>query len=94
MIKQCVCLDFAPFPTKKHLAQNVIKSGLTAGVISERGLEIVPLKYFRVKMDSKELLAKCDKRASHESPSAPSQSPTTNNHKGVKRVTNPQGLCK
>lgn len=28
MIKQCVCLDFAPFPTKKHLAPNTIKSVL------------------------------------------------------------------
>lgn len=26
MIKQCVCLDFAPFPTKKHLTPNKIKS--------------------------------------------------------------------
>ena len=48
MIKQCVYLDFAPFPTKKHLAQNKIKNdyaGEWAGMNWEIGIDIYLLLY-------------------------------------------------
>lgn len=45
-------------------------------------------------MNLKELLGKCGRRVSHESPSALFQNFTKNNYTGVERVTDPQGLWK